>query len=178
MDRLLVAIVLLDFILFSVLRVTFHVLSVLLFFAVDLLVVLLLVLSALLHSFVLIHELVLLNHALEVLKNHLTRQKASNQSLDLYDGYESTLVYLYAILIVIVFIFNNIFARFDFYIILFSILKCIFVLLFIWPNHHVSAIFIFFASGAEATTLPVVMLLWVKVIVRLLFVHHVTLYML
>ena len=147
-----------------------------LFFAVDLLVVLLLVLSALLHSFVLIHELVLLNHTLEVLKNHLTRQKASNQSLDLYDGYQSTLVYLYAILIVIVFVFNNIFARFDFHIILFGILKCIFVLLFIRSNHHVSAIFIFFASAAEATTtLPVVLRVEV---VRLLFVHHVTLYML
>ena len=54
MDRLLVAVVLLDIFFFSVFRVTLHILLVLLL-AVDLLVVLLLVLCTLLHSFVLVH---------------------------------------------------------------------------------------------------------------------------
>ena len=108
MDRFLVAVILLDFIFFSIFRVPFHVFPVLLL-AVDLLVILLLVFSAFFHSFVLVHQLVFLNHPLEVLEDHLARQKASNQSLDLYYGYESTFIYLYAILIVIIFIFDNVF---------------------------------------------------------------------
>ena len=125
--------------------------------AVDLLVVLLLVFSAFFHSFVLVHQLVFLNHPLEVFEDHFARQKASNESLDLYYGYESTLIYLYAVLIIIVFIFDNVFPRFDLRIILVIIvLNCIFVLLFIRPNHHMSAILIFFVSVAELTTLSVV----------------------
>ena len=159
MDRFLVAVILLDFIFFSIFRVPFHVLPVL-FLAVDLLVVLLLVFSAFLHSFVLVHQLVLLNHPLEVLEDHLACQEASNQGLNLYNGNESTLIYLYAILVIIVFIFSHVFPRFDLHIILVIILKCIFMLLFIRPNHHVSAIFIFFVSVAEATSLSVI---WMKV---------------
>lgn len=63
MDRLLVAVILLCFILFSIFRFPFHVLSVL-FFTVDFLVILLLVLCTLFHSFVVVHQLVLLNHPL------------------------------------------------------------------------------------------------------------------
>ena len=117
MDRFLVAVILLDFIFFSIFRVTLHVFPVLLL-AVDLLVVLLLVLCTFLHSFVLIHQLVLLNHPLEVLEDHLARQEASNQGLNLNYGYEGALIYLYAILIIIVFIFNHVFPRFDLHIIL------------------------------------------------------------
>ena len=155
MDRLLIAVVLLDIIFFTILRVTLHVLLVLLL-AIDLLVVLLLVLSALFHSFVLVHQLILLNHSLEVLKDHLARQKASNQSLNLYYGNESALVYLYAILIIVVFIFIYVFPRFDLHIILIIILNSIFVLLFIGPYHHMSAIFVFFVSVAIPSTLTVI----------------------
>ena len=95
-----------------------------------------------------------------MLKDHLARQKASNQSLHLYYGNESAFIYLYAILIIIVFIFNDVFPRFDLHIILVIIIKCIFVLFFIGPNHHVGAIFIFFVSVAEASTLSVI---WMKV---------------
>ena len=155
MDRLLIAVILLDIIFFTIFRVTLHVLLMLLL-TVDLLVVLLLVFSALLHSFVLVHQLVFLNHSLEVLEDHLARQKASNQSLNLYYGNESALVYLYAILIIVVFIFIYVFPRFDLHIILIIILNSIFVLLFIGPYHHVSAIFIFFVSVAIPATLTVI----------------------
>ena len=155
MDRLLIAVVLLDIIFFTILRVTLHVLLVLLL-AIDLLVVLLLVLSALFHSFVLVHQLILLNHSLEVLKDHLARQKASNQSLNFYYGNKSALIYLYAILIIVVFIFIHVFPRFDLHIILIIILNSIFVLLFIGPYHHMSAIFVFFVSVAIPATLTVI----------------------
>lgn len=106
-----------------------------------------------------------------MLEDHLASQEASNQGLNLYYGYESAFIYLYAILIIIVFIFNDVFPRFDLHIILVIIIKCIFVLFFIGPNHHVGAIFIFFVSVAEANTLSVI---WMKV-TRLLLVHHVAL---
>ena len=164
MDRFLVAVILLDFIFFSIFRVPLHVFPVL-FLAVDLLVVLLLIFSAFFHSFVLVHQLVFLNHPLEVLEDHLARQKASNQSLDLNYGYESTFIYLYAILIVIIFIFDNVFPWFNLCIILIIVLNCIFVLFFIRPYHHMSAVFIFFVSVAELATLPVVRMILARLYV-------------
>ena len=91
-----------------------------------------------------------------MLKDHFACQKASNQSLDLYYGNESPLIYLYAILIVVIFIFDNVFPRFDLYIIFVFVSKRIFVLFFIRPYHHMSAIFIFFVSVAELTTLSMI----------------------
>ena len=91
-----------------------------------------------------------------MLKDHLASQKASNQSLHLYYGNESAFIYLYAILIIIVFIFIYVFPRFYLHIILILVLKCIFMLLFIRPYHHMGAIFIFFVSVAIPTTLSVI----------------------
>ena len=76
--------------------------------------------------------------------------------MNLYYGNESALVYLYTILIIVVFIFVYVFPRFDLHIILVIILNSIFVLLFVRPYHHVSAIFIFFVSVAIPTTLSVI----------------------
>ncbi len=82
LNRVLIAIVLLDLI--AIIRLVAHDLALTFVFSVQLLVVLLIFTPFFSHSFlVLEHHLVLLNHSLEVLKDHFAREKASYQSLHL-----------------------------------------------------------------------------------------------
>ena len=120
LHRVLVAIVLLSLAVFLIILVNLlHFLFVL--FAVEcnvLLIVLLLVfitwllvLFFLLLSFLLVGiftffipivKLTFLHHALQMLKDHLPSEKASNESLHLYDRYQSTLVDLYKVFFILV----------------------------------------------------------------------------
>ena len=84
LNRVLIAIVLLDLI--AIIGLVAHDLALTFLFSVQLLVILLILTPFFSHSFlVLEHHLVLLNHSLQVLKDHLARKKASYQSLHLDD---------------------------------------------------------------------------------------------
>ena len=120
LHRVLVAIVLLSLVVFLIILVNLlHFLFVL--FAIEgnvLLIVLLLIfvgwllvlffalLSFLLVSlfafFIPIVILAFLHHALQMLKDHLPSEKASDESLHLYDGYQSALVDLYKVFFILV----------------------------------------------------------------------------
>lgn len=71
--------------------------------AVDVLFELLFHAFALVHSILLVQELVLLHHSLQVLKNHLPCEEAANESLHLDDGDKGPLIDLDAVFVIDVF---------------------------------------------------------------------------
>ena len=95
----------------------------LLIFLFDLLAVLLSIIVLLLVH----HHLILLYHSLEVLEDHFTRKEASNERLNLDDGYKGAFIDLNAILLIF----------FIFITILFLVAIVVTpMLLFIGPDHH------------------------------------------
>lgn len=94
----------------------------------------------LIHSFVLIEHLVFLDHPLQVLKNHLSRQKASDECLDFNDANQGALINLNAVL----FIFFFIVIIFVFALTVLNVVVLnpmgVLMLFFVRANHHLAVI--------------------------------------
>ena len=92
--------------------------------------------------FILVHQLILLNHALKVLEDHLTREESPDERLHLNKRAKESLLLLESFLVLLnIVVFDPIFIRVFNVVVVLAILKIlvigIFMLLFIRSDHHI-----------------------------------------